>query len=116
MASVNSLPNVATQFDAAAERLGLDDSHRRRLLACDRSLIVSVPTRMDDGGLRVFTGYRVRHNNRLGPFSGPAHDRAHDRRKWRDGRASPAGNLSVDARTTWQSARGSSSRKHQWIS
>ncbi|MFI5339108.1 MAG: hypothetical protein ACHQ7N_04645 [Candidatus Methylomirabilales bacterium] len=30
MASVNSLPNVLTQFDAAAERLGLDDGLRRR--------------------------------------------------------------------------------------
>ncbi len=70
MASVNSLPNVLTHFEAAAERLGLDDGTRRRHLACDRSLIVSVPTLMDDGGLKVFTGYRVQHNNTLGPFKG----------------------------------------------
>jgi glutamate dehydrogenase (NAD(P)+) len=70
MAAVDSLPNVLTQFEAAAERLGLDDGLRRRLLACDRSLIVSVPTRMDGGGLTVFTGYRVQHNNTLGPFKG----------------------------------------------
>jgi glutamate dehydrogenase (NAD(P)+) len=70
MVTVNSLPNVLTQFEAAAERLGLDDGLRRRMLACDRSLIVSVPTMMDDGGLKVFTGYRVQHNNTLGPFKG----------------------------------------------
>jgi glutamate dehydrogenase (NAD(P)+) len=70
MATVNSLPNVLTQFEAAAERLGLDDGTRRRHLACDRSLIVSVPTLTDDGGLKVFTGYRVQHNNTLGPFKG----------------------------------------------
>jgi glutamate dehydrogenase (NAD(P)+) len=70
MATVNSLPNVLTQFEAAAERLGLDDGTRRRHLACDRSLIVSVPTLMDDEGLKVFTGYRVQHNNTLGPFKG----------------------------------------------
>jgi glutamate dehydrogenase (NAD(P)+) len=33
-------------------------------------LIVSVPTRMDDGSVRVFTGYRVQHNDVLGPFKG----------------------------------------------
>src|SRR5574341_1222060 len=70
MATMNSLPNVLTQFEAAADRLGLSDGMRRRLLACDRSLLVSVPTMMDDGGLKVFTGYRVQHNNTLGPFKG----------------------------------------------
>ncbi len=70
MVTVNSLPNVLTQFEAAAERLGLDDGLRRRMLACDRSLIVSVPTMMDDGALKVHTGYRVQHNNTLGPFKG----------------------------------------------
>jgi len=33
-------------------------------------LIVSVPTRMDDGSVHVFTGYRVQHNDILGPFKG----------------------------------------------
>ncbi len=70
MATMNSLPNVLTQFDAAAERLGLSDGMRRRLLACDRSLLVSVPTMMEDGSLKVFAGYRVQHNNTLGPFKG----------------------------------------------
>jgi glutamate dehydrogenase (NAD(P)+) len=36
----------------------------------DRALIVSVPVRMDDGNVRVFTGYRVQHNDVLGPFKG----------------------------------------------
>lgn len=31
---------------------------------------VSVPVRMDDGSLRVFEGYRVRHNDILGPTKG----------------------------------------------
>jgi glutamate dehydrogenase (NAD(P)+) len=70
MAPVSSLPDVLAQFEAAAKRLGLDDGIRRRMLACDRSLIVSVPTLMDDGSLKVFTGYRVQHNNTLGPFKG----------------------------------------------
>jgi glutamate dehydrogenase (NAD(P)+) len=31
---------------------------------------VSVPTRMDDKSVHVFTGYRVQHNDALGPFKG----------------------------------------------
>jgi glutamate dehydrogenase (NAD(P)+) len=33
-------------------------------------MVVSVPTRMDDGTVNVFTGYRVQHNDVLGPFKG----------------------------------------------
>jgi len=65
-----SLTHAMTQIETAALRLGLDAGNRRRILACDRSLIVSVPTAMDDGRLHVFTGYRVQHNNTLGPTKG----------------------------------------------
>jgi glutamate dehydrogenase (NAD(P)+) len=70
MAVAESLRNVLAQFEVAAERLHLDASTRRRLIACDRTLIVSVPILMDDGRLHVFTGYRVQHNNTLGPTKG----------------------------------------------
>jgi glutamate dehydrogenase (NAD(P)+) len=58
------------QLDLAADRIGLDPNVRARLARADRALIVSVPTRMDDGSVRVFTGYRVQHNDALGPFKG----------------------------------------------
>lgn len=58
------------QFDAAASKLGIDPNVAGRLRRADRSLIVSVPTRMDDGRVHVFTGYRVQHNDVLGPFKG----------------------------------------------
>lgn len=58
------------QFEIAAERLNLDNNLAARLKRPDRSLIVSVPTRMDDGRVHVFTGYRVQHNDVLGPFKG----------------------------------------------
>src|SRR4029078_693805 len=35
-----------------------------------KQLIVSVPTLMDDGSVRVFTGYRVQHNTARGPAKG----------------------------------------------
>jgi glutamate dehydrogenase (NAD(P)+) len=50
--------------------MGLDPNVRARLARPDHALIVSVPTRMDDGSVRVFTGYRVQHNDALGPFKG----------------------------------------------
>jgi glutamate dehydrogenase (NAD(P)+) len=58
------------QFDVAADMLGIDPNLAGRLRRPDRALIVSVPTRMDDGRVHVFTGYRVQHNDVLGPFKG----------------------------------------------
>jgi len=58
------------QLDLAADRIGLDPNLRTRLRMPARALIVSVPTRMDDGSVHVFTGYRVQHNDTLGPYKG----------------------------------------------
>jgi glutamate dehydrogenase (NAD(P)+) len=58
------------QFDLAAGKLDLDPNVAVRLRRPDRAMIVSVPTRMDDGRVHVFTGYRVQHNDVLGPFKG----------------------------------------------
>jgi len=58
------------QFDTAAAKLSLDANVAERLRRPDRAMIVSVPTRMDDGRVNVFTGYRVQHNDVLGPFKG----------------------------------------------
>jgi len=58
------------QFDIAANKLGVDPNLAARLRRPDRALIVSVPTRMDDGHVQVFTGYRVQHNDVLGRFKG----------------------------------------------
>ncbi len=58
------------QFDLTARRLNLNPSMATRLREPDRALIVSVPTRMEDGHVQVFTGYRVQYSNVLGPFKG----------------------------------------------
>ncbi len=58
------------QLDAAAERLGLEVGLHERLRQPMRALIVSVPIKRDGGGLSVFTGYRVQHDNALGPTKG----------------------------------------------
>ncbi|HZA53074.1 MAG TPA: Glu/Leu/Phe/Val dehydrogenase [Candidatus Udaeobacter sp.] len=58
------------QFDIAAAKLNLDANVAGRLRRPERAMIVSVPTRMDHGRVQVFTGYRVQHNDVLGPFKG----------------------------------------------
>src|ERR1041384_1758961 len=58
------------QFETAAGKLNLDKSAAERLRRPDRALIVSVPVMRDDGRVQVFTGYRVQHNDTLGPFKG----------------------------------------------
>jgi glutamate dehydrogenase (NAD(P)+) len=61
---------AVAQFDQAAEALHLDENLRGRLKVPQRSLAVSVPVRMDDGRVEVFTGYRVQHDSSRGPSKG----------------------------------------------
>ena len=58
------------QFQAAAERLGVDEGTRQILSYPKRELIVHFPVRMDSGDVEVFTGYRVQHNLARGPGKG----------------------------------------------
>ena len=61
---------AVAQFDAAAERMGLDDEMRESLRCCHREFTVNFPVEMDDGSRQMFTGYRVHHNETLGPTKG----------------------------------------------
>lgn len=61
---------AVSQFDQAAEAMQLDPNLRERLKLPQRSLVVSLPVRMDDGRVEVFTGYRVQHDSSRGPSKG----------------------------------------------
>jgi glutamate dehydrogenase (NAD(P)+) len=69
-APINAWAVAQQQFDLAAERLGLDDGIRHVLREPRRELTVHFPVHMDDGSVRVFTGYRVQHNLGRGPAKG----------------------------------------------
>ena len=58
------------QFDIAAEYLKLDPGMRQILRTPKRVLEVSIPTKMDNGQIKVFTGFRVQHNVARGPAKG----------------------------------------------
>ena len=61
---------AVAQFDQAAEMMGLESNLRERLKYPQRSLHVSIPIRMDDNRVEVFTGYRVQHDSSRGPSKG----------------------------------------------
>ena len=61
---------AVAQFDQAADAMQLDPNLRERLKLPQRSLVVSLPVRMDDGHVEVFTGYRVQHDSSRGPSKG----------------------------------------------
>ncbi|MDP8223267.1 MAG: Glu/Leu/Phe/Val dehydrogenase [Candidatus Lernaella stagnicola] len=62
--------NVQRQFDKAADLMGLNPEIRKILAKTTNEIIVNFPVKMDDGRVEMFTGYRVQHNNVLGPFKG----------------------------------------------
>ncbi|HKQ33471.1 MAG TPA: Glu/Leu/Phe/Val dehydrogenase [Thermodesulfobacteriota bacterium] len=58
------------QLDRACDLLTEDDGLEERFRLPQRTLVVSCPVRMDNGGIKVFSGYRVQHNQTLGPYKG----------------------------------------------
>lgn len=56
--------------ERTSDLMKLDPNIKHRLTTPDRALIVTVPVRMDDGTVQNFVGYRVQHNNTLGPCKG----------------------------------------------
>src|SRR5436305_10910912 len=59
-----------TQFEQALPHAAVDDAVAERLRYPERSLVVSIPVRLDSGRWRVFPGYRVQHSSVLGPTKG----------------------------------------------
>ena len=67
---LNPYAMAVSQFDEAADRLGLSQAMRAILRKPKRELIVNFPVRMDNGDVEMFTGYRVQHNINRGPAKG----------------------------------------------
>ncbi|MBA3412605.1 MAG: Glu/Leu/Phe/Val dehydrogenase [Actinobacteria bacterium] len=66
----NPFEVARTQLRRVADLFQLDESLVNVLSECKKSLAVSIPTRMDDGSVSVFQGYRVTHNIARGPSKG----------------------------------------------
>ncbi len=62
--------NALTTMKEAAKIINCDPNILERLTKPRRCITVSVPVRMDDQSVKVFTGYRVQYNATLGPYKG----------------------------------------------
>jgi glutamate dehydrogenase (NAD(P)+) len=58
------------QVEQAAAHLEIDPGILAKLSATEKEVTVHFPVRMDDGQVRIFTGYRVQHNDTRGPYKG----------------------------------------------
>jgi glutamate dehydrogenase (NAD(P)+) len=67
---LNPFKIAQKQLDMVAEKSGLDKDAHTLLREPLRTLIVSIPIRMDNGEVRTFTGFRVQHNDARGPCKG----------------------------------------------
>ena len=66
----NSFEIVKGLIHTSVKKLNLNKAVYDILSEPQRLLTVTIPVQMDDGSVRVFTGYRSQHNNALGPYKG----------------------------------------------
>jgi glutamate dehydrogenase (NAD(P)+) len=67
---VSTFQSAMRQFDDAAKLLKLNPGLLEVIKRPRRSIILELPVKMDDGSLRIFTGYRVQHSVIRGPGKG----------------------------------------------
>jgi glutamate dehydrogenase (NAD(P)+) len=58
------------QLARTLEKIDLADHVRLILSEPKNEIIVNFPVELDDGSFRLFTGYRIQHNNIMGPYKG----------------------------------------------
>src|ERR687888_1849853 len=68
--AINPFEIALKQLDEAAKLVKLDDGLHQVLAHPKRVLTVSLPIRMDNGTIKVFTGFRSQHNDARGPYKG----------------------------------------------
>ena len=62
--------NTQKLLDESAAIISCDPNVLERIKRPKRAIAVSIPVRMDDYRVRVFTGFRVQHSSTLGPYKG----------------------------------------------
>ena len=68
--AINPFEVALKQLDEAVKLIKLDKGLQEVLANPKRVLTVSLPIRMDNGEIRVFTGFRSQHNDARGPYKG----------------------------------------------
>ncbi|MFD1349210.1 Glu/Leu/Phe/Val family dehydrogenase [Oceanobacillus caeni] len=68
--NMDVLSSTRTVIKTALEKLGYPEEVYSLLKEPLRMMTVRIPVRMDDGNVKVFTGYRAQHNDAVGPTKG----------------------------------------------
>ena len=68
--SYNPFENAQAQFDKVAEMLGLEQGARDLLRQHQQEIQFTIPVKMDDGSVKVFKAFRIKHNDARGPAKG----------------------------------------------
>jgi glutamate dehydrogenase len=68
--SLNLLTSTQVVINEALTKLGYNQEMYELLKEPLRMLTVRIPVRMDDGSVKVYTGYRAQHNDAVGPTKG----------------------------------------------
>ncbi|MDQ0201299.1 Glu/Leu/Phe/Val family dehydrogenase [Neobacillus ginsengisoli] len=68
--SLNLLDSTQLIIKEAVRKLGYNDEMYELLKEPIRTLTVRIPVQLDDGSIKVFTGYRSQHNDAVGPTKG----------------------------------------------
>ena len=66
----NPFDGMIKQLEKVQSIIKIDENIFSQLRSPQKVLEVSIPVKMDDGKVRVFTGYRSQYNNARGPYKG----------------------------------------------
>lgn len=67
---IDTFKMVQIQLEKAAHKMKLDPNILAQLKKPERVLMVSIPVKMDNGAVKVFTGFRSQYNTARGPAKG----------------------------------------------
>ncbi|WP_202080039.1 Glu/Leu/Phe/Val family dehydrogenase [Caldalkalibacillus salinus] len=70
MENLNVLASTQSIIQDALSKLGYPEQVYELMKEPMRMLTVRIPVRMDDGSVKIFTGYRAQHNDSVGPTKG----------------------------------------------
>ena len=61
---------LISQYDEISEMMAYSEDVSKIVKTMNNEITIHFPIKMDDGDIRIFTGYRIQHNNVLGPYKG----------------------------------------------
>jgi len=71
LVKLDPFANASSQVNDACDIIGIKDQELRKyLIMPNKVLRVKIPVKMDNGKIRIFTGFRSQHNNDRGPYKG----------------------------------------------